>query len=801
MPDRADNKERNVDRAAQYEYARTHLAIDAHAMVTIANTLGDIVYVNGRCCEVSGYKPEELLGRNHRIFKSDSVPAATFRDLWKTISQGQTWQGVLCNRRKDGSLYWVDCTIVPFLDTSGRPYQYLAIRTDISEQKRIERALRRQHEMQRICSEAAAELLHCNTRAALLTALQATLARGSAFLGADHALLLQHVSNSAMSVPLASSPSHPYSDASRQIWRTIHGHLQECQTFPNVRAQCLELQTVPLPRDASSRQESLLVSHCHSTARSSIILAFQRPDEHWPEESGELIEFVSRIACNALNTADINEDLLARESDLEATLNTTGDAILAVDNDARIRFANPNFAQLFNLDMRELGRGMPGFPLLPRLVQCFADEHYTSERLTETFQSRDGLDEEVELKDGRHFDMRSYPLTKHDQFIGRVWMLHDVSARRQALQTANAHQERLARAQRYANMATWEWNLNNNSIYWTDGLPPLLGLNEGALPHEPSAFMQRVHRADRQRLIRRIRESTASERPFRVEHRVIWPDGNVRWLLQEGRMARDGATVSLLGVVQDITDRIQAQAEERAARIEAEQANKAKSEFLSHVSHELRTPMNAILGFGQLLEMSNELPSQHADNVQEILKAGYHLLDLINEMLDLTRIEAGKLDLQRIHCDLTRLLDDAIHLIHPLAEQRDISLIAPKTLGPAGVMADPKRLKQVLLNLLSNAVKYNRTGGRVEIDLSVNQAARSARLTIADTGLGLTAEQLTTLFEPFTQFGSTRDQSGGTGIGLTISRHIMELLGGSLDVESTPGAGSRFWIELPLSRD
>jgi signal transduction histidine kinase/CheY-like chemotaxis protein len=238
-------------------------------------------------------------------------------------------------------------------------------------------------------------------------------------------------------------------------------------------------------------------------------------------------------------------------------------------------------------------------------------------------------------------------------------------------------------------------------------------------------------------------------------------------------------------------------AELQAARDAAEQANRAKSDFLSRMSHELRTPLNAILGFAQVLRArSQELPAHTAEPLRHIEAAGWHLLEMINEVLDLARIESGRMSVSLESVDLAELLQQALQAAEPLARRKGVKLGADLALpAPCWVHADRTRTRQVIDNLLSNAVKYNRPQGEVTARLEAGADGRVA-VSVTDTGRGLSADQLERLFEPFTRFVAPGEGIEGTGIGLLITKRLVEAMGGQLSVQSQPGVGSCFRFEL-----
>jgi signal transduction histidine kinase/ActR/RegA family two-component response regulator len=267
---------------------------------------------------------------------------------------------------------------------------------------------------------------------------------------------------------------------------------------------------------------------------------------------------------------------------------------------------------------------------------------------------------------------------------------------------------------------------------------------------------------------------------------------------QESHAALERANVELTAanveLQNEVENRKRAEEALNSAREEAERANRAKSEFLSRMSHELRTPLNAILGFGQLLDME-DLDSEQRDAIDHILKAGRHLLNLVNEVLDISRIEADRLSLSIEPVPVAEVVAEVLELIKPLAEARGISLESYVGSDTTHVNADAQRLKQVLMNLLSNGVKYNRPEGSVSVRLE-HAAGERVRVAVTDTGPGISEDQLEHLFTPFHRLGVQDAEVEGTGLGLALSKRLVDALGGTLGVESTPGVGSCFWVEL-----
>lgn len=523
----------------------------------------------------------------------------------------------------------------------------------------------------------------------------------------------------------------------------------------------------------------------------------------------------------------------------------------------------------------------------------------------------------------RHVFVRGQRLRGADgEPIAVFGVFQDITDRLRMAEELRASEERLNRSQTFANIGSWEWNIETGTVFWTERVAALLGHAPGETEQTYDNFLAVVHPDDRAPMQDAIQACLDNEQDYEFEHRVIWPDGRVRWMLERGNVVRDGEgrPTRMLGVVQDITrakeaelalresearlaaaidnvadgfilfdekDRVvlwneqflrllpplryriragmtfrrllevgveaglyaealgdaagwvarrmalHAQPEElfelelsdgrwlriserrmpngwrvgiraditelRRARAEAQAANRAKSEFLSNMSHELRTPLNAILGFGQFLQMSPDHPLTETqnDHVEQILTGGRHLLELINEVLDLAKVEAGRIDFTFEPLDAARLVDECLALTAMQAKERGIAVSARLNPHPPPVRSDYTRLKQVLLNLISNAVKYNRREGRVTV--SAEPRDRFLRIVVEDSGHGIAEDRLSRLFTPFDRLGAEGGDIEGTGLGLPISKTLIEQMGGAIGVSSQRDIGTRFWIDVPLA--
>ena len=405
---------------------------------------------------------------------------------------------------------------------------------------------------------------------------------------------------------------------------------------------------------------------------------------------------------------------------------------------------------------------------------------------------------------GRRKDGSTFPkelVLARSTYFGRdalIAVARDITDRKEAEEALREAQERQEALINNIPDLAWLKDANHRVLAVNEAVALAAGVTRefcaGRTDFEiwPPAVAARI-RADDERVLREGKQVV-------TEEAYVHPDGTEHFLETVKRPFRDhaGRIAGTVGISRDITERKRTEQALQRAKEDAERANRAKSEFLSRMSHELRTPMNSILGFGQVLARHPLTPEQRR-GVDHILRAGRHLLNLINEVLDIARIESGRqpLVLEPVRASLA--VQEALALIRPVAAQHGCTLRGElDALDGVRVQADRQRLTQVLLNLLSNAVKYNRPGGEVRVTCDVDAAASRVRISVRDTGQGIAPEKMDQLFVPFARLGAEESGVEGTGLGLALSRPLIEAMGGLIHVASTPGEGSVFTVELAL---
>jgi PAS domain S-box-containing protein len=410
----------------------------------------------------------------------------------------------------------------------------------------------------------------------------------------------------------------------------------------------------------------------------------------------------------------------------------------------------------------------------------------------------------VVLGDGtvKWVQMTSSPMTAEPSGTVRVGVMVDITAIKQSEAALRESEQRWKLALESVGDGVWDWNLATGQEVVSPRLLEMYGLGVDDHDGRADALDDLTHPDDRAQMQLDRDAHLSGRKPAYVnEHRIRCSSGEWKWVLSRGMVIeRDaaGRPLRMIGTHTDISERREAETL-RQERDRAAAAQKAQTAFLSRVSHELRTPLNAIIGFAQLLELERVGTPRQGAWVKTIIDSGRHLLALVNDLLDLSSAQTGELQFAPVKTDLASLLRE-VWTMHA-ASAADAAIRFDDRLPAAGtlhVLADATRLKQVLSNLISNAIKYNRPGGRVTV--AALQDGDVVAVDVEDSGQGIPDEQLARLFTPFERAGAQHSTIAGTGLGLALSRQLAEAMGGSLDVQSTPGQGSVFSLRLRSAR-
>ena len=603
--------------------------------IVITDTDGNIQYGNPIVFKLAGYEPDELLGKNTRIFSSGETPMQEYKHLWESISSGREWKGEFHNKKKNGELYWELATISAVKNKNGEIVNYLAVKEDITGRKQMNKALSESEKKYREVVENVKEII-----------FQTDTDGNWLFLN--------------------------------NAWEEITGY---------------------------SVEESL----------GQLFVKYVHPDDRQ-------------------RNMDLFEPMIMRKKDYCRH---------------QIRYLTKD----------------GGF----RWVEVFA---------------RLGLNEKNET-------------------TGTYGTLQDITERKQAEEELEQISTRLSLATRAGRVGVWDYDLVNNILLWDDEMFALYGISRENFNGAYETWKAGIHPDDLARFDKGIMMAISGEKELDTEFRVVWPDGAIHNIRALATVLRNhtGKAFRMIGTNWDITEQKKAEVVLLNAKHEAEAANKAKSIFLANMSHEIRTPLNAIIGFSQLMNRDPLLtPAQKEYNIS-IIRAGEHLLALINDILELSKMEAGHVELNPTNVDLYSLFNDIQMIFKERAQSKHLKFTFETASDlPQYVIVDDGKLRQIFVNLIGNAIKFTDKGSIVVRARreKINENTSNLVVEIQDSGMGISKDEFGKLFKQFEQTSSGINKSSGTGLGLALSRELAIIMGGNISLTSEGGKGSvfTFYVEI-----
>jgi PAS domain S-box-containing protein len=798
---------------ADHELRPVLAALNAHAIVSIADEAGTILYVNQRFCETSGYQPDELIGRNHNVVRSDQHDRTFYRDMWQTISSGRRWHGEICNRRKNGSYYWVDSTIAPVLSSHGGPVRYLSIRTDITALKENEARLAAAQAFANIgtwdWNIRTGELYWSQRVPPLYGYPQGKMETTyEGFLNAVHPDDRQAVIDSAQ---MCLKHQAEYDIEHRCIWPdgSVHWLHERGDITRDSRGNPLHM--IGVVEDITDRKQGELALKESQQRLEEAQRVAHLGHWQWHSDKQQLwwSDMVYRIYGYEPGT-------------LQPSLGHAQSAIHAEDQ-AKVRAAEQRARETGHLDVThrivrpdggirtvhqkgELRLDAEGQPAhILGTIQDVTEQTTLEANLAAKSKLLDILRQAlIRFVTADSFEQVSEYLLHQvidltDSAYGMIGLVREDAAGQPTLEVTSFSHAGWgdARDKLYQDF------LQHGLVFGEPDtlLGPVFHKGQLVISNDVAGDERAGHTPAGHPELKSFMGVPVyhGEKLVAVYGLANRPGGYNHGLVDQ--LALFNASYGVMVHAHAIAQAEAASREEtERARKLAEKASQAKSEFLSAMSHELRTPLNAILGFAQLLSLDEAtLNADQQDNVNEILRAGEHLLELINEVLDLAKIEAGRIDLTLGPIHIDKILDECCKLLQPLVQAKQIRYECRASSSPYQVRGDYIRVKQVLLNLLSNALKYNRPQGSVRVEQTLCDNHR-LRVAVHDTGIGIREADLARLFQPFQRLNASHADVEGTGIGLAISKRLIEAMGGCIGAESRPGEGSVFWLELPLGQ-
>ncbi len=507
----------------------------------------------------------------------------------------------------------------------------------------------------------------------------------------------------------------------------------------------------------------------------------------------------------------VEEELLFKTTLLETQKEVSIDGILVIDSKSQVISYNKRFVEMWNVPKEVLATKDDAELLVNASSQLKEPDEFINKVKYLYAHEKEVSSDEIELKDGRVFDRYSAPLeTSTGEYLGRIWFCRDITERKQAQEELREGERRYRLLAENAKDVIWTVDMNMRPTYMSPSITHLLGYSVEeamALPMEavytPASFETAMKTLSEELAIENMEQKDLS-RSRTLELELNRKDGSIIPVEIKFSFMRepDGRPIAILAIARDTTERKQAEQDLQEKNRELEAASQAKSEFLASMSHELRTPLNVVIGFSELMldGVPGKINDEQRQCLSDILSSGQHLLNLINDVLDLSKVEARRMELRLENLNLADVIDDVVQTVKPMLDENRHKMRMSIVEELPQVRADRSKLRQILLNLLSNAIKFTPPGGKLAIEVS--REGDWCQVNVVDNGIGIKKEDRERIFEAFIQADTLPDRKKeGTGLGLALTKQFVEIMGGRIWVGSEYGKGSKFTFALPLARE
>jgi PAS domain S-box-containing protein len=719
--------------------------------VVITDTTGMILYVNRSFTTLTGYSLEEIVGRNPRVLKSGRHNLEFYKHLWQTIEAGRVWHGELINRRKGGSEYTEEMTITPIRNSAGRIAHFIAIQQDVTERRRAENAQR-----------MLAAIIESSQDAIFSYAPSGTIASWNH--GAE--VMFGYSAQEIIGKPVTTLVPAEM----RDVFRAAMKNLRQ-------GSQVSGLEGIAIGKDRRKIDVSLSVSPINGAAGHLLAGAVILQDTTARKRGQAALREREEQFRTVFEYAPVGIGLFNEEgSFLRANA-----ALCRIMGYSEQELQAKNWRDLTHPDDLE-----PGLQVLDRFLQ--------GSTFSMEFEKR------YIHKQGHEVPARVQLSIVKGADRGRCYFIthvEDITKSRLAQKALQASEERYRLLYEHNMAGVLRTTAEGTVLDCNPAAALILGCDSAADLVGQSFLEYYDSMRAREQLWQTLQERNVLTN---FEWKVRRRDGEPIWVLANFSFLDDGNGGVLETTLIDITDRKHAEEQLREAKEIAERANQAKSSFLANMSHEIRTPMNGILGMAGLI-MDGDLDPRQRQRAETLRDSAGALLDILNDLLDFSKMEAHKLTLEEAPFDLRNVVEGVADLMAVKAQEKRVELlclIEPDV--PVVVLGDASRLRQILINLTGNAVKFTTTG-EVSIRVKTGKSPNGIRFEVNDTGIGIPEEKCHLLFQPFSQVdpSSTR-RYGGTGLGLSIVRMLVEMMGGEVGLDSEEGRGSRFWFTVPLQQ-